>query len=258
MRSSISSPALSSDAALEVRGLTGPAGGPVIHNIALRVNACETVLVLGPIQSGKSMLMRHLLGLETAESGQITVDGLVFDACRPLDAALLELRTRVGVIFEGSALLRRITVTENVELPLLEHSEVTTAEAREAARELLAEVGMQVNSGTMPAELDRAQQRRVALARAIALRPCLLLLDEPTLGLDSHAAHEFDQVFEAVQDRYGFGGLIFSHEVRHAFGPVKEIDIMIEGRIVARGPRDELLESEDPFVRRLLHRRERE
>jgi phospholipid/cholesterol/gamma-HCH transport system ATP-binding protein len=222
------------------------------------VNAGETVLVLGPIQSGKSMLMRHLLGLEAAESGQITVDSLVFDATRPVDPALIELRTRVGVMFEGSALLRRISVTENVELPLLEHTEATTSEAREAARELLAEVGMQVETDTMPGELDRAQQRRVALARAIALRPCLLLLDEPTLGLDSHAAHEFDQVFESVQKRHRFGGVIFSHEVRHAFGPVKEIDIMVEGRIVARGPRDQLLESEDPFVRRLLHRRERE
>ena len=257
MPSSTSFPALSSTP-LEVQGLTGPVGDPVIHDIALRVSSRETVLVFGPIQSGKSMLMRHLLGLEAAECGRIVVDGLMFDPTCPVDSALRDLRTRVGVIFEGSALLRRITVMQNVELPLLEHTEVTTAEARDAARELLAEVGMEVDEETMPADLDRAQQRRVALARAIALRPCLLLLDEPTLGLDSHAAHEFDQVFEAVQARYGFGGLIFSHEVRHAFGPVKEIDIMAEGRIVARGPRDILLESEDPFVRRLLHRRERE
>ena len=258
MLSSISYPASSSNVVLDVQGLTGPSGDPIIHDIALRVGAYDTVLVLGPIQSGKSMLMRHLLGLEAAERGEVAIDGVAFDPSQSPDDALRKLRTRIGVIFAGSALLTRISVVENVELPLLEHTVATTAEAREAARELLAEVGMHVDDETMPADLDRAQQRRVALARAIALRPCLLLLDEPTLGLDSHAAHEFDKVFEALQQRYGFGGLIFSHEVRHAFGPVKEIVIMADGRIVARGLRDALLESEDPFVRRLLHRRERE
>jgi phospholipid/cholesterol/gamma-HCH transport system ATP-binding protein len=241
-----------------VRGLTGPAPSPIIFDIALDVLTGETVLVLGPIQSGKSMLMRHLVGLECASAGSVSIDGHQFDPTRPKEDALRALRARVGVIFEGSALLRRISVVENVELPLLEHRHVARAEARDAARELLAEVGMEVEDSTMPTELGRAQQRRVALARAVALRPRLLLLDEPTLGLDAPAAHEFDETLHDLQRRYGFGIVIFSHEIRHAYTAANEIDVLVEGRIMARGTRDSLLQSDDPTIHRLLHRRGRE
>ena len=110
----------------------------------------------------------------------------------------------------------------------------------------------------MPVQLGRAEQRRVALARALALRPKLLLLDEPTLGLDSLAAHAFDEMLQEVQRRYGVGIVIFSHEVRHAYAPANEISLLVGGRIVARGTRESLLESDDPAVHGLLHRRERE
>ena len=204
------------------------------------------------------MLMRHLVGLECAETGTIAVDGLAFDPTKPDDKALRKLRARVGVLFEGSALLRRISVLENVELPLLEHQHSSRAQARDAARELLAEVGIDVDDGTMPVEMGRAGQRRVALARALALRPRLLLLDEPTLGLDSQAAHDFDETLHALQTKYNFGIVIFSHEIRHAYSPANQIDVLAGGRIVARGTRESLLQSDDPVIHGLLHRRERE
>jgi phospholipid/cholesterol/gamma-HCH transport system ATP-binding protein len=259
MQSSTSSPLSSSERALEVHHLSGPEGSPLIFDIDLYVARGETVLVLGPIQSGKSMLMRHLVGLECAATGSIAVDGHAFNPTKPDEKALRKLRARVGVIFEGSALLRRISVLENVELPLLEHQHHSRATARDAARELLAEVGMEDMDGdTTPLQLGRAGQRRVALARALALRPRLLLLDEPTLGLDSQAAHDFDETLHTLQQKYDFGIVIFSHEVRHAYAPANEIDILAGGRIVARGTRDTLLESEDPVIHGLLHRRERE
>jgi phospholipid/cholesterol/gamma-HCH transport system ATP-binding protein len=258
MPSSISSPASSSERALEVHHLTGPARVPLIFDIDLHVARGQTVLVLGPIQSGKSMLMRHLVGLECASSGTIAVDGSNFDPTKPDDKALRALRSCVGVIFEGSALLRRISVIENVELPLLEHERISRGRARDAARELLAEVGIEVDDDTMPVQLGRAGQRRVALARALALRPRVLLLDEPTIGLDSQAAHEFDETVQGLQKRYHFGIVIFSHEIRYAYAPANEIDVLAGGRIIARGSRDSLLESDDPVIHGLLHRRERE
>ena len=258
MPSSTSSPPSSSERALEVHDLTGPAGSPLIFDIDLVVDRGETVLVLGPIQSGKSMLMRHLVGLECAATGSIAVDGFAFDPTRPDEKELRRFRSRVGVVFEGSALLRRIGVVENVELPLLEHERRSRSDARDAAQELLAEVGIEVDAETMPVQLGRAGQRRVALARALALHPRLLLLDEPTLGLDSQAAHDFDETLQALQRRYDFGIVIFSHEVRHAYAPANEIDILAGGRIVARGSRESLLESDDPVIHGLLHRRERE
>jgi phospholipid/cholesterol/gamma-HCH transport system ATP-binding protein len=258
MPSSTSSPASSSERALEVHDLTGPAGTPLIFDIDLHVARGETLLVLGPIQSGKSMLMRHLVGLECAAVGTIAVDGTTFDPTKPNEKELRGLRSRVGVIFEGSALLRRISVIENVELPLFEHERISRSRARDTARELLAEVGIEVDDDTMPVELGRAGQRRVALARALALHPRLLLLDEPTIGLDSQAAHEFDETVQGLQKRYNFGIVIFSHEIRYAYAPVSEIDVLAGGRIVARGSRESLLESDDPVIHGLLHRRERE
>ena len=258
MPSSTSSPRSSSERALEVHSLTGPAREPIIFDIDVFVARGETLLILGPIQSGKSMLMRHLVGLECASSGTIAVDGHAFDPTHPDEKALRSLRARVGALFEGSALLKRISVLENVELPLLEHDHIARTRARDAARELLAEVGIEVDDDIVPIQLGRAEQRRVALARALALKPRLLLLDEPTLGLDPSAAHEFDATLHELQSKYDFGIVIFSHEIRHAYAPANQIDVLAAGRIIARGTRDTLLESDDPVIHALLHRRERE
>jgi phospholipid/cholesterol/gamma-HCH transport system ATP-binding protein len=249
---------LSDDVILDVRGLSGPAGRPFIQEVDLVVHRGETRVVIGQIHAGKSMIMRHILGLDPAESGTVRVGSESFHAARPDPLAVRSIRTRIGSVFEGSALVTRLTVIENVELPLLEHTDASAAEARETARELLAEVGLIVDDDIVPAELGRAEQRRVALARALALSPPILLLDEPSHGLDSHAAAELDATIARLQEVHGFGVLTFTNEVRHAFGPADYIYILAAGRIVAGGDRDTLLASEDTIVRSLLHRRERE
>lgn len=235
--------------------LTGPLHGPVIHDVSVVVPSGETHLVIGPIHAGKSMLLRHIVGLEQPLSGRIFLEGSRIDDAIDSETQLRRLRARLGVVFEGSALISRISAVENVELPLLEHSDSSPAEARETAQELLAEVGM-ADAGEMSADdLPRSGRRRVAIARALALRPAVLLLDEPTQGLDAHAAHEIDDLLTDLQQRYQFGTLIFSHEVRHAFGMASEIYVMADGVIVARGMREELQASDNEVVRQLLHRR---
>jgi phospholipid/cholesterol/gamma-HCH transport system ATP-binding protein len=201
------------------------------------------------------MIMRHIVGLETATSGTVRIDGETFDAAKRDERVLRRLRTRIGVVFEGSALVTRISAVENVELPLLEHTDVAPAEARDTARELLAEVGLTVDDDTTSDQLTRAGQRLVALARALALRPPLLLLDEPTHALDAHAAAQLDETIRRLQAANGFGVVIFSHEVRHAFGSARQIYVLGEGRIVANGDRDALMASNHAVVRSLLHRR---
>ena len=242
---------------LRVEGLTGPAGAPVIEDISLEVERGATNLVLVQIHSGKTMVLRHLVGLERAERGTISVDGERYDAAVHDEAALRRMRTRLGVVFEGSALVTRIGVLENVELPLIEHTGASPREARQTARELLAEVGLRVDDDTMPLQLGRGAQRRVAIARALALQPPLLLLDEPTHGLDSHSAAELDETLGRLQDRAGFGVLLFSHEVRHAYGRANEIYVLSGGRVVAHGSRASLLDDPHEAVRRLLNRRSR-
>ena len=122
--------------ALEVRSLTGPAGRTVIRDIDLAVNRGATHVMLGPIQGGKSMVMRHVLGLERASEGMICIDGEEFDAISVSESVLRRMRTRIGAVFEGSALLSRLSAVENVELPLLEHTEATAEDARETAQEI--------------------------------------------------------------------------------------------------------------------------
>lgn len=244
--------------ALAVRHLTGPAGAPLLHDVNLAVEHGRTHLVLGPIHSGKSLLMRHIVGLERAASGTIEVAGRVYRAAGEPPEVLRQMRTRLGVVFEGSALLTRLSVLENVELPLLEHTAASAEEARGAARELLAEVGVLGDVDREPLQLGRLERRRVALARAVALRPPVVLLDEPTHGLDSHSAHEFDETVSRLQDAGGFALLIFSHEVRHAYGRAEQVSVIDDGVIVEQGPRARMLESEHPVIRRLLRRRERE
>jgi ABC-type transporter Mla maintaining outer membrane lipid asymmetry ATPase subunit MlaF len=258
MPSSISSPASSRATALAVCALTGPTGDPSIFEVDVVLPIGETHLVLGPIHSGKSMLMRHLVGLECAERGRIVIADESFDASDPEEAVRRRMQTRVGVIFEGSALITRISAIENVELPLLEHTTASRGEARDAARELLAEVGLRVEGDETPGQLGRAERRRVALARALALRPPVLLLDEPTHGLDAGAAADLDETIAQLQARHGFGVLIFSREVRHAFGRATHIYVMFNGRILEHGERAALQRSPTDVVRQLFHRRGRE
>ena len=258
MQSSISSPASSRATALAVCGLTGPLGEASIFDIDIVLPQGATHLVLGPIHSGKSMLMRHLVGLECAARGRIIIGDEAFDPSDQEEGVRRRMQTRVGVVFEGSALITRISVIENVELPLLEHTTASRSEARDAARELLAEVGLNVDGDETPAQLGRAQRRRVALARALALRPPVLLLDEPTHGLDAGAAADLDETIAQLQTRHGFGVLIFSREVRHAFGRATHIYVVFNGQIVEHGERPALQRSPNDIVRQLFHRRGRE
>lgn len=240
---------------LQITNLTGPAGDPVIHDVNITVLPGQTHVVLGLIHSGKSMLMRLLLGLEQASSGTILVDGKSYDATGETDVVLREMRRRIGVVFQGSALLSRISVIENVELPLLEHRHADRDDTRQAARELLTDVGMTIAEDTTPLQLGRAEQRRVALARALALEPCVLLMDEPSHGLDPHAAAGLDDTVKRLQRERGFGVLIASHEARYAFGRAESISVMAEGRIIEHGDRQQLQNSQHEVVRQLIQRR---
>jgi phospholipid/cholesterol/gamma-HCH transport system ATP-binding protein len=243
---------------VRVERLTGPVGQPIIRDIELRVGGGQTLVVLGAIHSGKSLIMRHMLGLERAESGRIAIGDVECDLTRATAAELRALRTQVGVLFESSALLRHVTVIENVELPMLEHGDVAPTEARAFAHALLEDVDVTADEDSVPGELDRATRRHVALARAMALSPVALFLDEPTAGLDASAAHEFDLVVDKLQRERGLGVVIFTRDARHAFRPAAEVCVIDDGSIVARGDRDTLLASENPAVRRLVHRRGRE
>lgn len=241
--------------ALEVSDLTGPSRASVLHHVSLTVRRGGTHVILGPMQSGKSMLVRLLLGLERARSGTVSIDGIAFDAANPNEDALRRVRRRVGVVFESSALVSRLTLLENVELPLVEHTTIAAAGARDAAAALLRDVGVVRNIDRTPDGLSRLDRRRTALARALVLEPALLLIDEPGHGLDPHAATELDDTLRALHERYACGMLICSHEVRYAFRWPDAVSVLAGGRIVEQGNLEQLLHSRHQAVRRFIDRR---
>jgi ABC-type transporter Mla maintaining outer membrane lipid asymmetry ATPase subunit MlaF len=241
--------------ALAVEHLGGPRGAPILHDVSLAVRRGGTHVVLGPMHSGKSTLIRLILGLERASGGTVSVDGIRLDAPNPNERDLQRVRRRVGVVFDSSALVSRLTILENVELPLAEHTPVSAATARDMVTELLRDVGVVGGLDRTPDSISRLDRRRTALARALALDPALLLIDEPGNDLDTHAAGELDDTLRALHERYGCGMLICTQEVRYAFHWPQAVSVLAVGKIVEAGPLDQLLHSRHDAVRRFVDRR---
>lgn len=241
--------------ALAVDDLTGPAGSPVVRHISLTLPRGGTHIVLGPMHSGKSLLLRLILGLKRSDHGTITIDGTSCDASAPNEDQLRRVRRGIGVLFESSALVSRLTLLENVELPLVEHTEMSAAAAREKAAELLHEVGVTGDIERTSELVSRLDRRRAALARALVLEPRLLLIDEPGHGLDADATAEFDETLHSLQHRYGCAALICSQEVRYAFRFPGAVSVIAGGRVVEHGDLDHLRRSRHETVRRFIDRR---
>ena len=211
--------------------------------------------MLGPMHSGKSTLLRLVLGLDRAVSGRVTIDESTFDAAHATEDQLRQVRRRVGVVFDTSALVSRLTLLENVTLPLAEHTRVDAEQARATAAGLLHDVGVVGDLERTPDKLTRLDRRRAALARALVLEPAVLLVDEPGNGLDPHAAAELDETMQALHERYRCGILICSQEVRYAFHWPSAVSVLANGRIVEQGRLDDLLHSRHDAVRRFVDRR---
>ena len=241
--------------ALDVRDLTGPVHHAVLRGISIVVPRARTHVVLGAIHAGKSVLLRLILGLERAHRGTVVIDGEAFDAARPDDAAVRRARRHVGVVFDSSALVSRLSLLENVELPLVEHTDMTASDAREACADLMRQVGLTGGIERTPDRVSRLDRRRAAIARAVVLQPSILLIDEPGHGLDSHSAAELDDTLDALQERYGFAMLICSQEVRYAVRPGVTISVLADGAIAESGDIDRLRHSPHVEVRRLIDRR---
>ena len=242
--------------ALEVGDLTGPRTAPVLRHVSLLVRHAGSHVVLGPMHSGKSTLIRLILGLERATTGRVVVDGTELDPSVPNDNRLRLVRRRVGVVFDSSALVSRLSLAENVELPLAEHTPATASAARDVAAARLRDVGVAGDQfDRTPDMVSRLDRRRTALARAIVLQPALLLIDEPGHGLDAHAAAELDDTLRSLHERHGYGVLICTQEVRYAFHWPEAVSVLAGGVMVEQGHLDQLLHSRHEAVRRFIDRR---
>jgi phospholipid/cholesterol/gamma-HCH transport system ATP-binding protein len=236
---------------ITVKGLRKSFGPQkVLNGIGLEVARGETVAVLGRSGTGKSVLLKLLIGLQRPDSGSVRVAG---QEIASLDAKRLnELRKKMGFLFQQSALYDSLTVEENVAFPLTRHTPMSGQERKKRARELLGSVGMDRDLDKLPSEISGGMQKRVGLARALALDPEILLFDEPTAGLDPITAAEIGKLILDLKARRKMTAVVVTHDVRGAKLFADRLLLINEGSIVAEGSFADLDKSQDPFVVQFL------
>lgn len=222
----------------------------VLDGIDLTAAERETVAVLGRSGTGKSVLLKLMVGLQSADAGEIRICGRPIGDLAPRELA--EVRKKVGFLFQQAALYDSLTVGENVEFPLARHTDLSVDDRRKKARELLSGVGLEQDLDKLPAEISGGMQKRVGLARALALDPELLLLDEPTAGLDPITAAEIGDLINTLKQKRQIASVVVTHDVEGARCFADRLILLHHGRVVVEGTFDDLLASRDPFVSQFL------
>ena len=229
---------------ISVKNLVNRFGSQVVHDgLCLDIRRDEILGVVGGSGSGKSVLMRSILGLQKPNSGTITVLGQEIEYHKPGPSRCW------GVLFQGGALLSGLTVQENVELPIALHSNMPVETRHELASLKLLMTGLSLSvADKYPSELSGGMRKRVSLARALALEPKILFLDEPTAGLDPIAATAFDELITYLHDNLDLTIMMITHDVDSLFGICNRIAVLVDGGVVV-GTVDEILESEHPWIK---------
>jgi phospholipid/cholesterol/gamma-HCH transport system ATP-binding protein len=222
----------------------------VLSDFSLDVEEGETVALIGFSGTGKSVAIKHIVGLLMPDSGQVVVDGLnVPDLTRQ---ELYRLRARIGYVFQFAALFDSMTIGDNVAMGLRKHDALTESEIDERVREALHLVDLPDVADRMPAELSGGMRKRVGIARAIALRPKYILYDEPTTGLDPVTSAVIDDLMLRMEHQLGVTGVVITHDMRSAYTVSNRIAMLYEGRVRQVGTVDEIRNTTDPVVRQFI------
>jgi len=223
----------------------------VLDGVSLSVSRGETLAVLGRSGTGKSVLLKIIIGLETPDSGSVCIHGQNI-AGLPIDR-LSEIRKKMGFLFQHAALYDSLTVAGNVAFPLEHHrKDMSRSERSERVKQLLAEVGMEDSFDKLPSDISGGMQKRVGLARALALEPEILLLDEPTAGLDPISSGEIDELVLKLQRERQMASIVVTHDMHSARTIANRLAILDQGNVVIEGSFDDLQRSDIGFVKEFL------
>jgi len=233
---------------LVVRGLCRNFGAQeVLKGVSFEVQPGEIFVIMGPSGSGKSVLLKHLIGLEEPDDGEILING------ESITTPEIAAKYRMALVFQSGALLNSLTVGENVGLYLTEHRLKTPAEIKKIVAEKLEDVGLLDALHKMPGELSGGMKKRAAIARALVIEPQLILYDEPTSELDPLSSVVIGEEILALNKRIHVTSLVVSHDRDLAFGVADRIAVMAEGKILVIGTPEEVKKFDHPLVRQFLN-----
>lgn len=222
----------------------------VLRGVDLHIERGETMVVIGGSGCGKSVLIKHIIGLLTPDEGSVIVDEV--DISQLGEKDLNEFRKKFGMLFQGSALFDSLTVWENVGFGLMQHTTLSREEIRETAKQKLEMVGLRGIEDLMPSELSGGMRKRVGLARAIAMGPEIILYDEPTTGLDPIMADAINDLIVEMKKKLNVTAVAITHDMVSAYKIGDRIAMLYEGKILEIGTPEEIRKSENPAVRQFI------
>jgi len=239
---------------IQLHGVSKQLGGKsVLEGLDLEIPTGITMVILGRSGSGKSVLLKHIIGLMHPDEGHIEVDGE--DIAHLNEAGLNHVRQRFGMLFQGAALFDSLTVGENIALPMREHTRLGDAEIRRRVAERLEWVGLRGVEEMKPASLSGGMKKRVGLARAIAMDPAYILYDEPTTGLDPIMSDVINQLIRSIQKRIGVTSVVVTHDLHSAWKVGDRLALLHEGRVQFTGTPAEAQATSDLLVRQFIEGR---
>lgn len=226
------------------------AGVPVLNGLNVSFPDDTITVVLGPSGTGKSVLIKHLIGLMFPDSGEILVHGE--SVPKMTMPELLHMRRRIGVLFQDGALFGSMNVFDNIAFPLRQHTDYPEAQIAETVRERLADVGLSEAIGDMPSQLSGGMRKRAGFARALVMEPDIVIFDEPDSGLDPVRTALLCDLIQEMHEQHGGTYLVVTHNIASARQIGEYIALLWRGRIVESGTAEQMFSSENPFVRQFL------
>ena len=225
-------------------------GHRVLENLNLNIRTGETTVIIGRSGCGKSVLLKHIIGLLRPDTGHVLIEGR--DITRMDEKELKGVRMKFGMLFQGAALFDSLTIMENVGFAMLEHTNATKDEVAKRVKECLALVGLKDIEYKKPAELSGGMRKRVGLARAILLRPQVILYDEPTTGVDPIMGDSINDLIVKLHTKLNVTSIAVTHDMSSAYKIANRITMLYNGKIVADGKPEEIKDTADPIVKQFI------
>jgi phospholipid/cholesterol/gamma-HCH transport system ATP-binding protein len=243
---------MSEEKMIEISGLSRSFGEhKVINSLNLNIQKGSTCVIIGRSGCGKSVLLKHIIGILKPQAGKVIVGGK--DVGSLNEKEMNSLRMKIGYVFQGGALFDSLTVGENVGFGLIEHTNITKNDLLERIEESLCLVGLCGIVNLMPSELSGGMKKRVSLARALCIKPEIILYDEPTTGVDPITADSINELIRDLHDKLKVTSIVVTHDMKSAYRVADRIAMMYEGRIIAEGTSQEIQNLEHPVVHQFIN-----